>query len=110
METERKHVQPLTEAGYGEVHHSTGVVVLDFWSPRCGPCHVFAPIFEAVTKELGTKAYRVNADGKVNVGLVGGLKIRSLPTVLVMKDGQEVARTTGFMAKDKLKALITKWS
>ncbi len=68
-----------------------GVVVVDFYADWCGPCRKFAPTFEQVAKEMQGKA----VFGKVNVDHVNKFKVRSIPTIILYKDGKEFKRKEG---------------
>lgn len=84
----------------------SGVTLVDFWAEWCGPCRIIAPAIEELAVEYEGKAHV----GKVNVDNDGELAVRfgvsSIPTMLVMKDGQEVARFVGVTAKAQLAKAI----
>ena len=76
----------ITDANFAEVTKS-GVVVVDFWAPWCGPCRMVAPIIDELAGEYEGKA----TIGKVNVdenpGVSASQSIRNIPTILFFKDG-----------------------
>ncbi len=72
-------------------------VVVDCWAAWCGPCKSFAPTFEQATKNLEPKARFAKLDTEKEQKLAARFQIRSIPTLLVMKNGKEVARQAGVM-------------
>jgi len=102
----------LTDATFEDtVLNNPQPVLVDFWAPWCGPCHIMAPIVEELASEL---AERVTV-GKVNVddnpSLSAQYGIRSIPTLLLFKDGEVVDRAIGVVPKpalvDKLQDHLT---
>jgi thioredoxin 1 len=87
---------------------STGVVLIDFWAPWCGPCKMIAPVLEELDKELGEKVKIVKVDVDENQETAGQYGIMSIPTLLVLKDGEVVDKTVGFQPKEALAALLQK--
>ena len=84
-----------------EVLRSDKPVLLDFWATWCGPCRMIAPIIEAIANERGDIKV-----GKVNVDDEGALATKfgivSIPTVVLVQDGNEVARSVGYRQKEEL--------
>ena len=79
------------------------VAVVDFWAEWCGPCKLIGPIIDELADELDTEKVSV---GKVDVdnnpNLSFQYKVRSIPTILIIKDGKEVDRQVGVTTKQKL--------
>ena len=73
-----------------------GAAVVDFSAVWCGPCQMLAPVMEELSEELSGKAEFYNADSDENMELAQEYRIVSIPAVIVLKDGVEVARTVGF--------------
>ena len=69
-----------------------GAAVVDFSAVWCGPCQMLAPVMEELSEELSGKAEFYNADSDENMGLAQEYRIVSIPAVIVLKDGVEVAR------------------
>jgi thioredoxin 2 len=72
-------------------------VVVDFWAPWCGPCIAMAPHFEAVAKKLHTRLRFAKLNTQDEPGPASRFNIRSIPTTIVFKNGQPVARQSGLM-------------
>jgi len=82
-------------------------VILDFGAEWCSPCKRLAPIVDSLASEWTGKAAFFAVDADSNAELVGKFQVMSLPTIIVIKGGKEVARTVGLQAREKLVGLIT---
>ncbi|MBN2053243.1 thioredoxin [Candidatus Woesearchaeota archaeon] len=84
----------------------TGKAVVDFYADWCGPCQMMKPIFEKVGKELkGVNFFKFNVDNSAEVA--SEYSVRSIPTIIFMKDGKEVDRVLGLMYEEDFKAKIS---
>lgn len=105
--TEQKHELNLTDANFIE-ETKIGVILVDFWAPWCGPCKMQGPIVEKVAAAMVGQA----KVGKCNVDEApessGRFGIRSIPTIIVLKDGKEVDRFVGVQQESALVSAITK--
>ncbi len=81
-------------------------VVVDCWAAWCGPCKSFAPTFEQVTKQLEPKARFAKLDTDTEQRLAARFNIKSIPTLIIMKKGKEVARQAGVMSSQQFKAWL----
>ena len=79
------------------------VVLVDFWATWCAPCRLMAPALNDLASELTDNKYQVGkVDVDANRGLAQKYNIRSIPTSVIFKDGQEVARIVGVKPKATL--------
>ena len=97
----------ITDANFQqEVLDKKGVTVIDFWAEWCGPCRMIAPIIEKLSDEYKDKALigKVDVDNNPEVAFKYG--IRSIPTILILKDGEEVKRHVGYTTQANLAQLV----
>ncbi|MFP4424650.1 MAG: thioredoxin [Candidatus Woesearchaeota archaeon] len=85
-----------------EVKQSDIPVVIDFWAEWCMPCKMFGPIFEEAGKEMEGTVKFVKISTEDAPDIAQEFKVMSIPTIVFMKDGKEVDRAMGMMAKDAL--------
>lgn len=101
----------ITDANFeAEVKGSDKLVMVDFWAEWCGPCRMIGPIVEELSGEYDGKAVigKVNVDN--NPGVAQEFGIRSIPTILFIKNGEVVDKSVGAVPKaalvEKLEANI----
>ena len=95
--------QPVTDLSFAEdVERSPVPVLLDAWAPWCGPCHMIAPIIDQLATELAGRVRVVKLNVDDNPRTAARFGLRSIPTLLVLKDGREVDRLVGVQPKQEI--------
>lgn len=87
---------------------SSGLVLVDFWAAWCGPCKMIAPVLEELDGELGDKVKIAKLNVDDNQETAGKYGVMSIPTLLLMKDGNVVDQVVGFQPKEALAELVNK--
>jgi thioredoxin 1 len=96
----------LTDANYQRILSGTTPIVIDFWAVWCGPCRVIAPIMEELATEYEEKVLICKCNVDTNNTLATNYGIRSIPTLLFIKDGKVVDKQIGVTDKAALKTKI----
>lgn len=105
-----KNIVELTNGNFDEVVVNSDIpVIVDFWAPWCGPCKMMAPVFSAVSANYPLKALfaKVNTEDEQMLGARFG--IRSIPTIVVFKDGKEINRVSGALDNTNLEKLTNQY-
>jgi thioredoxin 1 len=94
----------LTEATFDQQLAShPGVLMVDFWAEWCAPCRAIAPVLEELARDSGGTVALAKVNVDENHGLAARYGIRSIPTILLVKDGTVVDQVVGAVPKAQLK-------
>ena len=97
----------LTKENFNEVVENNDFVILDFWAPWCGPCKNFAPIFEKVSEAHDDIVFgKINTEQEQELGAY--FQIRSIPTLMVLRDKVALYNKAGMLPESALEEIITK--
>ena len=97
----------VTDADFRQTIEGTAVPVLvDFYADWCGPCKVMAPTLDALARDRRGEVLVAKLDTDANPVTAGGFGIRAIPTLIVFREGVEVARETGAVPRQRLDALV----
>jgi thioredoxin 1 len=94
----------VTEQNFDETTGS-GIVLLDWWAEWCGPCRIFAPIFEEASDRHPDVTFG-KIDTEAEQGLAGAFGIQSIPTLMILRDGVLLAAQAGVVPGEVLDAAI----
>ena len=97
----------LTKDTFRDTVTKQGIVLVDWWAPWCGPCRAFKPIFEAVSDQHQDVTFaKINTDEQQE--LAGTFEIRSIPTVMLFRDGVLLFAQPGMLSQPALEELVGK--
>lgn len=85
-------------------------VIVDVWAPWCGPCRAFAPTFEATASRNTDRFVFAKINSEDNQRFPNSLGIRGIPTLIVFKNGKEIARQAGAMSASQFESWLSQFS
>ena len=89
-----EHIQLVTDSNFATTVQS-GVTLVDFYADWCGPCRMLTPVIHEVAQELHGKARFVKVDVDASQQTAARFQVMSIPTLVLLKNGQEVGRLVG---------------
>jgi len=93
---------------FNEIINSSTPVLVDFYADWCAPCKMMAPILQQVSKDMEGKVKVIKVDVDKNEDAARKYQIRSIPTMILFKNGKAVWQGVGVMQADQIKAIIQK--
>ena len=91
----------ITKENFNELINEEKLTLVDFYADWCGPCKALGPVIEEIAEEMkGINVGKVNVDNERDLAVQFG--VRSIPTMIIFKDGKEVDRLVGFLPKEQI--------
>ena len=95
------NIEPLSQHTIADALRQPGILVIDFWAPWCGPCRTMAPQFERAAQLRPEYRFaKVNVDEQP--AIANAFQIRSIPTLVVISDGEVIGAYPGVVGADQL--------
>jgi thioredoxin 1 len=103
-----EHVLELNDATFDQAVASAPVLLVDFWAPWCGPCVAIAPSLEALAGEFQGKVTIAKMNVDENANTPAQFAVRSIPFLVLFKDGKAVDQVVGAVPKPRLAEMLNK--
>lgn len=95
----------ITQATFRNTVKQSGLVLIDWWAPWCGPCRMFGPIFERVSQKHPEATF-AKIDTEAEPALAQAFEISSIPTLMVIRDGVLLMKQPGMLPEAALESVI----
>lgn len=95
----------LTEATFADTVQGNPIVLVDFWAAWCGPCRMFAPVYDTVSAANPDIVF-AKVDTEAEQGLAGAFQITSIPTLMAIRDGVVLYSQAGALPQQALENLV----
>jgi thioredoxin 1 len=104
-----EHILTLTDENFDEqIQKLVGPVIVDFWAGWCAPCKTIAPLLEELAEEMSGQATVAKVDIVIHGDVAHRFGIRSIPTLVIFKQGKIVDQWVGTAPKEQIRQLIEK--
>lgn len=103
------NVKTITDANFA-AETKSGLVLVDFWAEWCGPCRMMTPVLDQIAAAYPGKITIGKCNVDENQAVPGQFGIRSIPTLILFKNGQSVGNWLGFQAFDRIKPELDKFA
>ena len=103
---ESNNVVTVTDSNFGEVTGGAGLTMVDFWATWCGPCRMIAPIVEQLAESYAGQITVGKLDVDANPRVAAQYGVRSIPTILFLKEGKVVDTVVGAVPRPALESKI----
>lgn len=100
-----EHVKELKDAQFSDAI-ATGICLVDFWAPWCGPCQMMGPVLDALAQAVGSTATIAKVNVDENNATAAEFGVQSIPTLILFRDGEEIGRFVGVQTEETLRAAI----
>jgi len=100
----------VSDRNFDQTTKSCPLLIVDCWAAWCAPCRAIAPIVDELAKEYSGKVVFGKLNVDENPETTQRFNVMAIPTLLVMKDGQEVDRVVGILPKNQLEAKVTAYA
>lgn len=102
-------VKELNSSNFNETIENNDLVLVDVWTNWCGPCKVMLPTIDDLGEHYQNSVVVSKLDADLNSNLASSLGVRSIPTLILFKNGEEVERSSGIKTKQQLISMIEKY-